>query len=222
MKMELTAKDKKLLIFLSLFVIVVCIGYWGILPVVKDTSKIKKDIEAEEELKKENQNKINELSFIEADNETKEQEILDSRKQFFPMMDTDEVDDYITNIALSHGVFAYNLSVSTEAKEADLDPYQFSEKANLSDEESSSSEDGEGDDVSTGIYVYDVSVRYDGDKEELVKIIDELSSVGYKLRVCSYSWDEEQSIVYGDTYEDFEIITNSILNLELEIYMCEE
>ena len=35
MKLEMTQKDKNLLIMLSIFVIVVCIGYWGIYPVVK-------------------------------------------------------------------------------------------------------------------------------------------------------------------------------------------
>ena len=30
MKLEMTQKDKNLLIMLSIFVIVVCIGYWGI------------------------------------------------------------------------------------------------------------------------------------------------------------------------------------------------
>ena len=44
MKLEMTQKDKNLLIMLSIFVIVVCIGYWGIYPVVKGIVNTNKEI----------------------------------------------------------------------------------------------------------------------------------------------------------------------------------
>ena len=47
MKLEMTQKDKNLLIMLSIFVIVVCIGYWGIYPVVKGIVNTNKEIPEE-------------------------------------------------------------------------------------------------------------------------------------------------------------------------------
>ena len=44
MKFEITERDKKLLVMLSIFVIVVCIGYWGIYPVMKEKKKLGKEI----------------------------------------------------------------------------------------------------------------------------------------------------------------------------------
>ena len=49
MKLEMTQKDKNLLIMLSIFVIVVCIGYWGIYPVVKGIVNTNKEIATQKE-----------------------------------------------------------------------------------------------------------------------------------------------------------------------------
>lgn len=51
MKLEMTQKDKNLLIMLSIFVIVVCIGYWGIYPVVKGIVNTNKEITTQKETK---------------------------------------------------------------------------------------------------------------------------------------------------------------------------
>ena len=50
MKFEMTERDKKLLIFLSVFLIVVCIGYWGLYPIVKDIKKTDKKIQTEKDI----------------------------------------------------------------------------------------------------------------------------------------------------------------------------
>lgn len=234
MKMQMTEKDKKLLIFLSIFVIVVCIGYWGIYPVIKDISNLQEDIEDQEDLKSENEFKRSELPGLQADNAEMEAQILTARKQFFPMMETDEIDDYITGIALEHGLFAYNLSISIDHDESTLAPYQFSEKALKPQEnpegdmilESDMSDlplsGEEAMPVTTGIHVANISLRLDGEKEELLRLIDELSVSEYKLRLRKYSWGEERSVEYGENMEDFEVIIKSVLNLDIEIYMCEE
>ena len=52
MKLEMTQKDKNLLIMLSIFVIVVCIGYWGIYPVVKGIVNTNKEIATQKERRK--------------------------------------------------------------------------------------------------------------------------------------------------------------------------
>ena len=50
MKVELTQRDKKLLTFLGVFVIIVCIGYWGILPQIKAANDYEDEIAEEEVL----------------------------------------------------------------------------------------------------------------------------------------------------------------------------
>ena len=65
MKTELTQRDKKLLTFLGVFVIVVCIGYWGVLPQLKAASEYNDEIEEQEVLSDYYQQKINQLIMVE-------------------------------------------------------------------------------------------------------------------------------------------------------------
>lgn len=68
-------KDKNLLIMLSIFVIVVCIGYWGIYPVVKGIVNTNKEIATQKETQEENELKLTQVPMMEADNERFSNEI---------------------------------------------------------------------------------------------------------------------------------------------------
>ena len=94
MKLEMTQKDKNLLIMLSIFVIVVCIGYWGIYPVVKEIVKTNKEIVTQEETQEENELKLTQVPMMEADNEKFLDQIQGVRESFFPMMQSAEIDKY--------------------------------------------------------------------------------------------------------------------------------
>lgn len=65
MKLEMTQKDKNLLIMLSIFVIVVCIGYWGIYLVVKGIVNTNKEITTQKETKEENELKLTQVPMME-------------------------------------------------------------------------------------------------------------------------------------------------------------
>ena len=45
MQMTMTEKDKKLIVFLSIFVIIVAMGWWGIRPALKAAKETKEEIE---------------------------------------------------------------------------------------------------------------------------------------------------------------------------------
>ena len=92
MKLEMTQKDKNLLIMLSIFVIVVCIGYWGIYPVVKGIVNTNKEIATQKETQEENELKLTQVPMMEADNERFSNEIQGVRESFFPMMESAEID----------------------------------------------------------------------------------------------------------------------------------
>ena len=68
MKVELTQRDKKLLTFLGVFVIVVLVGYYGILPQIKAANEYKDEIEEEELLQEVYQKKIMQLPVVEKNN----------------------------------------------------------------------------------------------------------------------------------------------------------
>lgn len=247
MKMELTERDKKLLVGLSIFVLVVCIGYWGIRPQLKKAKSYKNEIEKQEEIKQVNESKISQVSMLETDNANKEQQILKAREKYYKLMTSDEIDKYFTGKALDYGLYAYSLSIDIPEEETDLEPYVYSEKAiqAKAEEDPYSQEESQPEDLfeqyagddglaelyqalgKTGIYPARVTMKLGGEESKLLKLIDDFSSTDQKLRICSYSWDKEDALSLmrdtdGNEILSYDVVEKDILTITVEIYMCEE
>lgn len=230
MKMEMTEKDKKLLVMLAVFIIVVCIGYWGVYPIIKDIRTINESMLEQEDIRSINELKLSQVALMEADNANLESDITNARSAFFPMMTSAEIDRYFTDMVLSYGLYSYDLNIKMPTEETDLKPYQYSEKATVQDEEASEGTTSAAsdelifdDDVMTGIYTANISMRLGGDEKKLNQLVDDLSGSEKKLRVSRYSWSEERSMAYDSEEEgEYSIQIESVLTIELEIYMYEE
>lgn len=140
MKIEMTERDKKLLIMLSVFVIVVCLGYWGVYPVVKDIYAIEDETEQQELIKSDYERKLVQIPMLEADNETWQKDIQSVRETFYPMMDSAGIDKYFTDMVLDYNLTSYDLSISIPDTEAELEPYLYSERARELEESVDTSE----------------------------------------------------------------------------------
>jgi hypothetical protein len=240
MKFEISEKDKKLLVFLSIFVIVICIGYWGVYPAISGIYQIKSDIEDEENTKTMNEFKVAQLPIYEADNAQLEEDILSAKNNYYSMMTNDQIDKYFTELVMDYGLISYDLTINNSGNVADLSPYQYSKKAaeeeeaaaqaaiaatleGTDDEDADTSSSISFDDVSgsVGIYSVQVNLRLGGEEEKLEKFIDDMSTSDQKLRVCSYSWSGERSVEY-DEEGNYSVELDKTLNISIEIYMCEE
>ena len=248
MKFEMTERDKKLLIFLSVFLIVVCIGYWGIYPIVKDIKSIDKKVQTEKDIEELNQLKISQLSIIETENERMKDEIAVARENYYPIMSSNEIDKHFTNMVLTSGLYAYDLNIGISGETTQLEPYQYSQKALYTDEEEyedssdyqsaddylDDEDDSEDFDIpeeeysATGIYTAVITMKVGGEESKLVAFLDSLCNTDKKLRIVRYDFSEERSIEYNnseeseDGAEGYDIKSNVILNVTFEIYMCEE
>lgn len=114
---------------LSIFVIVVCIGYWGIYPVVKGIVNTNKEIATQKETQEENELKLTQVPMMEADNERFSNEIQGVRESFFPMMESAEIDKYFTELVLGYNLSAYDLAIQMPQEETALEPYVYSKRA---------------------------------------------------------------------------------------------
>lgn len=261
MKFEISQKDKNLLVFLSIFVIVVCIGYWGVYPAIVSIGETENRIDDEENTKNSNELKISQLPLYEADNEKLEQDILDAKACYYPMMSNDEIDKYFTELVLNdYNLLSYALDIG-ESQAVDLGAYVYSEKgiaeeaeleqATVSATDSTdstetteaadsteasgsgelSAEDaaqaaaasafGDSDGSSVGIYSVAVNMRLGGTDEQLMKFIDDMSTSDKKMRVTNYSWSGDRSVEY-DEDGNYSVDISRVLNITIEIYMCEE
>ena len=75
--------------------------------------------------------------------------------------------------------------------------------------------------ATTGIYMVQVSMRLMGDMNNIEKLLDDLAYTDKKLRLVSYDVETETvEIPHED--ETVELLTSDILNLTVELYMCQE
>lgn len=238
MKTELTQRDKKLLVFLGIFVIVVCIGYWGIKPAIQKIVKYSEDIEIEQNKKDLDDMKVASLPMMESENKYYEEEILNSRSNFYPMMTSDEIDKMFTGMVLEYNLNAYDMNIDMPTEECHLDAYKYSEKANVDeeiDDFETYDEMGYYDDDSdeeivfeeepeTGIYMAKVKLRIGGEKAALQKFVDDLSGADKKHMVSDYQWDVvgSRQVVFDSGEYDVDITYNNYMYITINLFMCKE
>lgn len=226
MKLEMSEKDRKLLVFLSIFVIVVCFGYWGIYPAIKGTREIEKDIEKETKTQTLYDLKIAQLIDVKDQNDKLEEQIKTAKANYYGMMSSAEIDKYFTEMILSRNLKSYDLSIDLPNNENDttkLSPYQYSEKAI---EEKNAKKDKSADKKEknkgvTGIYTATVSLKLGGDEEKIKKFINDISAMDDMMRICNFTWSGEKKI---EETEDgaYTVDVEKVLTMTVELYMCEE
>ena len=126
MKTNMTESDKRLLTGMFLFVIIVAIGYWGILPQVKRYRKLESKIEKEEDEKKLNQMKIANLGLIEMQADEYEQKISERKDEFYQIMKSSEVDKMMTEMATDNHLDIYELNFTMPSTPTERMAYQYS------------------------------------------------------------------------------------------------
>lgn len=151
MQTKMTERDKKLLFALVIIVIVFVIGYLGIYPLVKSVRKINKEIEEQEALQSENEIKLTNLTIIQVDNEKMEEDIIEKRKDFYPVMAASDIDKLLTGKALSYNLYSYDLDIDVNDTVVSLVPYQYSDRGE--DDDTDASEDDQEDAVDAADYL---------------------------------------------------------------------
>lgn len=259
LEMQMAERDKKLLIFLAIFVIVVGIGYWGITPQIKSILSIDEEKEVEEYQQMLDDMKLIELPMLEIENEELEEDILDARNHFYKMMTSDEVDKYMTGMVLGYNLYSYSLSIGMPSEEAALSAYQYSAKYEIDRfaeeeriaeleaeqmEEARSESKGVGSSAErdqlaeielmdapeieydgnglAGIYAASVDMQIGGEREDLQKLIDDLSVSKDKIWLKTYSWSYIREVGYNEVTGVYEDINRPVLNISVNLYMCEE
>ncbi len=110
MKTNMTERDKKLLVFMFMVVIIVGIGYWGVIPQIKAANSYTSKAEDEEAEKKINQLKIVNAAGIDMQAEEYKSQITEKKDEFYPIMTNSEVDRMMTEMARDEGLEIYDLT----------------------------------------------------------------------------------------------------------------
>ena len=248
MKIELTERDKKLLTFMGVFVIVALIGYYLVLPQLKKAGEYQDQIEEQEIIKSVNETKIMQLPVVEVNNEELEKLIIGAKDNYYPMMDSEQIDRLVTNTVIEkYGLVSFDLNIGEKSLTA-LSPYMYSQKAltgesgareralnaaapiisedgmimfaDVMEEGSSGNADaGYTSSEATGIYMVPIQMRLSGNKDNITRLLDDLALSEKKLRLVDYTTNVEQIVI---PHEDGtqEIYYTDSLNISVELYMC--
>ncbi len=248
MQTQMTERDKRLIVILSIIVLVVGFGWWGIRPAIKNNKKLKADLEKQEELMAINETKLSKLFMFEEDAASYEDLIAQEKPHYFPMMSSSEIDRYFTNMILGRGLSAYDLSIRIGGQPCPVEPYMYSAMAELlaqeaeeSSEKSKSSKDTQEVETfdyssphsyNSEIYAVDLSIRLAGEMEDLKDFIEDLSKSDKLLLVKNCVWTEQVSMVNDYSQYDSDtgeggvfapmMITTTVLNMNVTMYMCDQ
>jgi len=231
-KAQLTAQDKKLLIGLALFVIIVGIGYWGIRPQFKAIMELKSQIQDEEDEKSLNEMKVNNQIMAVAANEEYKATLEEEGANYYDMVSASDIDLEFTTLALSYDLNATSLEISLENTPTDLTAYQYSDlylygnteseeyaesvEDTLSAEEETDSKE-ESTEIEEVVYAKDVyaaavTMKVAGEREDLQDFLEELNNYDKKILVDSYEWSE--AIVFENSDD---LVTASSGYVELTV-----
>ena len=247
MQMQMTERDKRLIVMLSIIVIVVGFGWWGIRPAIKKSKDMTKELEKEEAQMQITDSKLSKLFMYEVEAEEYDERIAVEKVNYFPMMSSSEIDRYFTNMILDRGLSAYDLTIRIGGSPVKVEPYQYSALAQIVSEESEKMKNKSKDSskknssnkeedpfeyesspaFNSEIYGVDITLRLAGDIKDLKGLIEEISSAEQLLLVRNCVWSEQVSKVnYPSDDEEGgytqTLQTTTVLNINLTMYMCDQ
>jgi len=126
MKTNMTERDKKLLVGMFIGVIIVAIGYWGILPQIKQYKALEAKIQREEAIQKINKIKILNAGTLEVQADDYESRIAERKDEFYPIMNSSQVDRLMTELAVGNNLNVYDLSFNMPSSPTSREAYKNS------------------------------------------------------------------------------------------------
>lgn len=224
--MKVTERDKKLLLMLAYFVIIVGFGAFVFRPLLRYYMDIGDRVTLLTERKEEMDRRLEEGRGL----EERRNELSDlfeiSTQDIYPMLGSEEVDREITGIVLSCGMQALNLNIAMpeEGMQAVMYPYAEGQTDPSESEmagDFSAEPDGEAQTEGAAggqghIYAPVVTLTAAGSGAQVESLIDKLMKDYPGIRLRSYVRRQHTENPEGEeTAQEF-------LSLELELYMCDK
>ncbi len=205
MQMNISEKDKKLLVYLAIFCLII-VPFWFVMrPAMAKGNEIKGELETalaervqmETEIVKYQSN----LAALDENRKLYEQEI----SEINPVMPNNRIDSMITDMVTNCGLEIIRLSISNNANMQNESPYKYSKMAIEAEAEENSSDD----EAEPVLYIAGVNITARGAEDNIYRLMDAISSRMPAIRATSYSTSVDA---------DSGAVT---LNASIDVYMAE-
>ena len=223
MNIVVTERDKKLLRLVACLAIIVIFGMYLIRPAMEKHETLQNEYDAAEQKQQEYQT----IDDIIAQNEAALNTA--SEKYYKSDLETRQMDDIITGIALENGLFPQSLTL-TEAAPGAVSAYLTEQEAaqtdgsadTSSDAESADSTDDSTDDTSATliqpvnyVYIGTATISAQGAVTQWLNFLDEVEHRYKGLRVTNFSIAD-----YDYVANNTQAVSTNLITGTLEIYMC--
>ena len=226
MNIVVTERDKKLLRLVACLAIIVIFGMYLIRPAMKNHETLQNEYDAAEQKQQEYQTQIAALATIDdiiAQNEAALNTA--SEKYYKGDLETRQMDDIITGIALENGLFPQSLTL-TEAVPGAVSAYLAEQEAAQTDGSADTSSDTESadstDDTSAAlvqpvncVYIGTATISAQGAVTQWLNFLDEVEHRYKGLRVTNFSIAD-----YDYVENNTQAVSTNLITGTLEIYMC--
>ena len=222
MNIVVTERDKKLLRLVACLAIIVIFGMYLIRPAIKNHETLQNEYDAAEQKQQEYQTQIAALATIDdiiAQNEAALNTA--SEKYYKGDLETRQMDDIITGIALKNGLFPQSLTL-TEAVPGAVSAYLAEQEAAQTDSSADTSSDTESDDTSATlvqpvnyVYIGTATISAQGAVTQWLNFLDEVEHRYKGLRVTNFSIAD-----YDYVANNTQAVSTNLITGTLEIYMC--
>lgn len=209
MTTKLTDRDKKLLVILAVFVLIVGVGFGVLYPLASKNQELQMQLTEAKLAKIENEQKVAGVANLRSQKEKSLETMTQVQSEFFTVMESKDIDKMMTEMALSYGLVARDLDIAMPAAGAYTSLKEYS--AVLMGSDSSASEELAGDTVYAGICTANVEFTMTGSRGALQEMLNACIAMEPKLRVSEFLWNQGRSTESGDY----------TLAISAELYMYE-
>ena len=234
---NLNNKDKKTIAIVLFAALVFAIAWFLIRPTVTSIMNTNEKIEEAELTQEEYRNKLIYLTSAEELYGKAVDDLNESTKDYYELMDSSEIDRMVTSYVLQTGLFAESLSIKMPDEAVEEKPYLYSTIAEENDSSTVSSTAGAdtllttydnarrnaSSTKSSGVQCAGISLTITGSKAACQALIDDLCTKP-AVRITSFEWDKV------DPVEQVDPVTGNVklvdsgkvrLRIDVNLYMAD-
>jgi len=205
MSMKMTARDKRLLSFVSVAGIFLLFVFLVLLPLHRANQEMKQQLAENEASVWERELKISQLPAMQAAYEEKQAELAGIVEPLYPMLRSRDIDRILQQEVMTNGLAVTKLQITMPKEPADVVAYGQDAKE----------KGGNPDKSEDGLYLANVTLEVSGQLSDIYRLIDTFANDVPGVRITSLRWNGNRKS--GNTADG--AADQNILELQLWVAM---
>ena len=206
MTLKVTERDKKILLVLAVFLIVLGLIAGVLMPLMENTQKLGEEIAEAEVEKQEKEMKVAALPGMRSRMEKAEEELSAMQERYYPVMKSVEIDRMMTNTAVNCGIQVLDMDIKMP------DFTSYTTLLNYGDIVYGVEQENSENTPFDGMYTASLTMNMSGSRENLQSMLDVTVSQEPRQRVTDFSWQKNQK----------EGSSEYTLSMSVDIYMYQD